>query len=90
MLGRRRPLARAAVIGGGAYAIGKRRAQVEAEDAQADAPVEQPGAQEPAAPAGGLSEAAVQQLEQLGKLKEEGILTEEEFNQQKQKLLGAA
>ena len=89
MFGRRRPLARAAVIGGGAYALGKRRAEQETADAEGQAYAE-PDPAVAAAPAGGLSDAALEQLEQLGKLKEEGILTAEEFDQQKKKLLGAA
>jgi hypothetical protein len=76
------------VIGGGAYALGKRRAEQESADAEQAYAEPEPAA--PAAPAGGLSDAALEQLEQLGKLKEEGILTAEEFDQQKQKLLGAA
>jgi hypothetical protein len=87
MFGRRRPLARAAVIGGGAYALGKRRAEQESADAEQAYAEPEPAAA--AAPAGGLSDAALEQLEQLGKLKEEGILTAEEFDQQKKKLLGA-
>jgi hypothetical protein len=75
------------MIGGGAYVLGKRAGQGGAEQEEEAAPVEQPAA--PAAPAGGLSEAAVAQLQELGKLKEQGVLTEEEFDQQKKKILEA-
>jgi hypothetical protein len=40
------------------------------------------------APAGGLSDAAIAQLTQLGELNKQGILTDEEFAAQKAKLLG--
>ncbi|BCW72033.1 SHOCT domain-containing protein [Arthrobacter sp. NicSoilB8] len=42
----------------------------------------------PAAPAGGITDDAIQQLKELGALKEQGILTEEEFVAQKAKILG--
>ncbi len=42
----------------------------------------------PPAPAGGISNEALEQLKQLGALKEQGILTEEEFAAQKAKVLG--
>ena len=38
--------------------------------------------------AGGISNEALEQLKQLGALKEQGILTEEEFAAQKAKVLG--
>jgi hypothetical protein len=41
----------------------------------------------PARPAGGMSAATMDQLKQLGELKDQGILTDAEFDQQKQKLL---
>ncbi|MFF2245135.1 SHOCT domain-containing protein [Arthrobacter sp. NPDC058130] len=40
------------------------------------------------APAGGITDDAIQQLKELGALKEQGILTEEEFVAQKAKILG--
>jgi Short C-terminal domain len=80
---RRRPVLRAAAVGGGAYALGKRRAQAREPDEQ------QPSEpQAPEAPgAGGLSTEAVERLEQLGQLHEQGVLTDDEFNAQKAKLL---
>ena len=97
---RRRPLARAAMIGGGAYMVGKRSAQKGAQEDAQDAQIEElqsqqdaaaaaPAAASAAAPAGGLTDSAMAQLEQLAKLKQEGVLTEDEFEQQKQKILGA-
>jgi hypothetical protein len=95
---RRRPLLRAAAVGGGAYYMGKKRqegAQREADEqgriANLEAQGQAPAAPAPAAPAptaGGLSPDAMQQLEKLGKLHEDGVLTDEEFAQQKAKLLG--
>jgi hypothetical protein len=81
---RRRPLARAAVVGGAAYAVGKRRARVEQEDAYAEE--EAAMAEEPE----GLSNDDVAQLEKLGKLKEKGLLTQQEFDEQKAKILDAS
>jgi hypothetical protein len=76
---RRRPLARAAVVGGGAYAIGKRRARREADDAY-----EEEAAEEDA----GLDQTAMNDLVKLAELKDKGVLTQEEFDQQKAKILG--
>jgi len=93
---RRRPLLRAAAVGGGAYAMGKHaeRKQAEAQEdayyagqqsAMAAAPP--PAAPAPAAP-GGVSSEDVARLQELGKLREQGILTDEEFAQQKARILG--
>ena len=95
---RRRPLARAAVVGGVAYHAGKRGAQnAAAEQAQdqqiADLQAQQqyapPPAAAPAAPSAGGSD-MVAQLENLKKLLDEGILTQAEFDMQKQKLLAGS
>ena len=51
-------------------------------------PVYQQPPPPPPAPAGGISDEAIEQLKQLGALKEQGILTEEEFVAQKAKILG--
>ena len=42
----------------------------------------------PPAASGGISEEAIQQLKELAALKEQGILTEQEFGVQKAKILG--
>ena len=48
-----------------------------------------PPAPQPAPPAaGGISNEAIAQLKELGALKAQGILTEEEFSTQKAKILG--
>lgn len=93
---RRRPLLRAAAVGGGAYYMGKRRAESQEQDAYQDQRIGDLESQQQAPPpapapapaaAGGVSAEAVQRLEELGKLHEQGILTDEEFSQQKQKIL---
>lgn len=52
---------------------------------------EQPVDQEPAPPppaGGGITNEAIEQLKELAALKEQGILTEQEFGAQKAKILG--
>lgn len=90
MPGLLRGVARTAVIAGTATTVsnrvsrrqGQRWAQQE-EQQQAPAPV----AAAPAPAAGGQS--MIDQLKELGELKAQGILTEEEFAAQKAKLLNA-
>jgi hypothetical protein len=66
--------------------------QQEAYDAQMaqqePPPQEYQQAPPPPPAAGGISNDAIQQLKELGALKEQGILTEEEFAAQKAKVLG--
>src|SRR5436190_1039025 len=95
---RRRPLLRAAAVGGGAYAYGKHRERQQQEQQegayyegqQSVAPQVAPAPAAPAAApvAGGLSDADMQRLGDLGKLHDQGILTDEEFAQEKRKILG--
>ena len=94
MFRRRRPLMRAAVVGGTAYYAGKKVQQGREQDAETEARLEDVEAQQAAAPqaaapapSGGMSDAAIEQLKQLGELKDQGILTEAEFDEQKHKLL---
>ena len=97
MFRRRRPLARAAMVGGGAYMLGKHAARGQAQEEQQNAQIDdlqqqQYQQQAPAAapaPSGGVTDDLVSQLEKLGKLKDEGVLTQEEFDAQKKKLLAA-
>jgi hypothetical protein len=82
---RRRPLLRAAVVGGGAYAMGKRSAQRDAEQEQyAD---QQEPEQEPSS--GGATPSMLDQLNQLNQLHEQGALSDAEFAAAKSKLLGS-
>jgi hypothetical protein len=90
---RRRPLRRAAVIGGTAavaHHAGVRSGAAQAE-AQQQAASQQPGP--PPEPAGTPSVAGddmVTQLENLKKLLDDGVLTQAEFDMQKQKLLSSS
>ncbi len=92
MPGLLRGVARTAVIAGTASAVGGRvHHRQESKWAQQE---EQQYAQQqaqqapPAAPAPAGEGSMIDQLKQLGELKEQGILTEEEFAAQKAKLLG--
>ncbi len=109
--GRRRPLMRAAVVGGGAYMAGKHTANKQEAEAQQNAqiadlqqqqqqapaqavpPPPPPPAYAPTAPApaaGGLTSDTITQLKELKGLLDAGVLTQEEFDGQKVKLLGAS
>jgi Short C-terminal domain len=96
MMRRRRPLMRAAMVGGVAYHAGKKVQEGREEDAYRDAEIAELQAQQAAAAppaaapasAGGMSADTINQLKQLGELKDQGILTEDEFEAQKRKLLG--
>jgi hypothetical protein len=85
---RRRPLLRAAATAGGAYVVGKQRGRSEQ---QGDSgPVGGTGSAAPAAsqPASGsLSPDAMDQLKSLAQLHDQGILTDQEFDEQKAKVL---
>ncbi len=101
---RRRPLMRAAMVGGGAYMAGKhvannqaesasqeqRIADLEAQQAAAPPPAAAPVAAPPpppaAAPAG---DDLTSQLMDLKNLMDQGVLSPEEFQQAKAKLLGS-
>ena len=87
---RRRPRLRAAAFGGGAYYAGKKRSESQQREADEQAADLGPRAaaavgrtRRPRRPApaagGGLSQDTMAQLEQLGKLHNDGVLTDEEF-----------
>jgi hypothetical protein len=103
MFRRRRPLLRAAVVGGGAYVAGKRVAQNSAErsaqEADQDARIssleqQQGGAQQAGGPPGATQPSGQpgtpvsEQLKQLTALHEDGALDDAEFSAAKRKLLG--
>jgi hypothetical protein len=97
MFRRRRPLARAAVVGGVAYHAGKKRSEAEQADYERDARLEELEQQQamgaappPPAPAASGGVDVVEQLQKLAALKDQGILTEEEFAEQKRKLLASS
>jgi hypothetical protein len=89
---RRRPLARAAVVGGAAYYAGKKGAQSSQREADQEARLQdlesQPYA-EPAAPpeAAAPAKDPMEQLKELAALHEQGVLTDAEFEIQKTKIL---
>jgi len=104
MIRRRRPLLRAAAVGGGAYIAGKRRAERQAEGEQAyadqDARISQLEQQQaapppapapdtqPSAAAGPAAPSLSDQLSDIKRLHDQGILTDEEFSAAKAKVLG--
>ena len=103
MFMRRRPLLRAAVVGGGAYVAGKRVAQRSAEqsaqESSQDARIsrleqQQGGTQQGDGPQTGAPQAGPagtpisEQLKQLSALHENGSLDDAEFSAAKRKLLG--
>ena len=87
---RRRPLLRAAVVGGGAYMAGKHMANAQADQQYQDASQQQAQqaqqAPVPAPRAAGPSMA--DQLNQLADLRNQGVLSDDEFTAAKAKLLG--
>ncbi len=98
MFRRRRPLLRAAVVGGGAYMAGKSVARRQEEEAQAEAEqnarigdLEQqaPAQQAPAQQAPAASSPMIDQLNQLAELHQRGVLSDEEFASAKAKLFSS-
>jgi hypothetical protein len=91
MFMRRRPLMRAAMVGGTAYAVGKSRQRAEYREADEQARLDELEARQsvatPVTPAGPTGDEAIEQLKELAQLKESGVLTQAEFDAQKQKLL---
>ena len=95
MPGLLRGVARTAVIAGTATTVSNRVSRRQAqrwatqEEQQMAAAQPTPPAPAPAAPQAGGEQSTIDQLKELGQLKEQGILTEEEFAAQKAKLLGS-
>jgi len=86
-------MARTAVIAGTATAVSNRVSRRQGErwaDQEQQAAIQAQAAPEAAAPApeAGGEGSVIDQLKELGELKAQGILTEEEFAAQKAKLLG--
>jgi Short C-terminal domain len=105
MFRRRRPLLRAAVVGGGAYIAGKHMARASdqraADEAYQDerigqleqqAPPQQQAPQQPAPPQAAAPAAGpsmADQLQQIAALHQQGVLSDDEFAAAKAKLLGS-
>lgn len=90
MIMRRRPLLRAAVVGGTAYHVGKRSAEASAYREQEAAEQYAPQYAAPPAPAPPAPsvDPQVDKIQQLAKLHDTGVLTDEEFAQAKARILG--
>lgn len=86
MVRRRRPVLRAAAVGGGAYALGSRRAQAGRDTAGEDVPAA--AAAEGSAPQSGMPAADLQRLRELAELNRQGVITDEEMAEQKARILG--
>ena len=97
MFVRRRPLMRAAVVGGGAYVAGRsmgraaeQRNQAEDDQNQAIGDLQQqqapPATYQPAPPEAPATSPMVDQLNQLAALHQQGVLTDDEFTAAKAKL----
>ena len=96
MMRRRRPLMRGAMVGGVGYMAGKagaNRGAQESSQEQRLAELESQQAPPPSAPPPAAAPAAggsvVEQLKQLGELRDSGVLTPDEFEREKQKILAA-
>ncbi|MEV7174889.1 SHOCT domain-containing protein [Streptomyces sp. NPDC093224] len=95
MPGLLRGIARTAVIAGTATTVSNRVsrrqagrwAQQDAAAQQQQAPAQAPAAP-PSAPAAEDTTSKLDQLKQLGDLRDQGVLTEEEFAEQKRRILG--
>ena len=93
---RRRPLMRAAVVGGTAYYAGKKVSQGRQAEADQNAQIADLQAQQQyqaqpqyaaPAPAAATQEDPVEKLKQLKGLLDQGVLTQAEFDLEKQKIL---
>jgi hypothetical protein len=100
MFARRRPLLRAAVVGGGAFMAGRAAANRSAERADQDArisdlesqqqqqPEAAPAVPEPRAGQPPADSSVFSQLSELVQMHDRGALTDEEFSAAKAQLLG--
>ena len=83
---RRRPVLRAAAVGGAAYYAGKKVQEGREQDAETQARLEELEAGQEAGPEG-ITDEKIEQLKKLAELKDQGVLTEDEFEEQKRKIL---
>jgi hypothetical protein len=95
MLGRRRPLLRAAMVGGAGYVAGRNVAERSQQQATQDEEMDevqraQSGQAVPAAPRPSAASSVSERADALMKLKgllDSGVLTQEEFETQKSQIL---
>ena len=88
---RRQRRRRVAVVGGAAVAAKKHHDAKQAEQEQEAAPApERQAAPAEHTASGGLTPEVMEQLKQLGELHEQNVLSDEEFEREKAKLLGQA
>ena len=90
---RRRPLLRAAVVGGGAYMAGKHMANAQADQQYQDASQQQAQQAQQApvpAPRAAAAPSMADQLNQLADLHKQGLLSDDEFAAAKAKLLSGS
>jgi hypothetical protein len=86
---RRRPLLRAAIVGGGAYMAGKSVARNKAAQATQDERISNLEQQQPVpTPAPAAEQTTMEQLNRLTEMYDQGKLTDTEFAAAKAKLLG--
>jgi Short C-terminal domain len=92
---RRRPLMRAAMVGGTAYAVGKHAQRGAERESEQEARIDEleyqqqaAAAPAPAPPTGGPTDIAAK-LTELKSLLDQGIITQEEFDAAKQKALAS-
>jgi hypothetical protein len=89
MPGLLRGVARTAVIAGTATTVSNRVSRRQAQRWQGQEEQQAPAQQAPPpAPAPPAEQSTIEQLKELAALKEQGVLTEEEFAAQKAKILG--
>ena len=86
MPGLLRGMARTAVIAGTATHVSNNVSRRQASRWQAEAQQQAPAA--PAQQAAPMEDNTVQELQQLAQLKDQGILTQEEFDMKKKQILG--
>lgn len=91
MPGLLRGMARTAVVAGTATAVSNRVSRRQGERWATQEAAEQPAepVAAPPAPAEADSSSVIDQLKELGELKQQGILTDEEFEAQKAKVLAS-
>ena len=89
MPGLLRGVARTAVIAGTATSVSNRVSRRQGERWAAQEQQQAPMQAEPAPPPQAAASSTIDQLKELGELKAQGILTEEEFAAQKAKILGS-